>query len=97
MQAKESVEDAVRSAIAATCQVNVEDVRSEVSIEDLGLGSMGLVAVMARVEAIYDLEFSSDENVSLLQARAVGEFSALVRKMIEAKEREEGSDLTARA
>ena len=69
-----SIEQLAVCAIAATCQVEESSLTSEISLDDLGLGSMGLVAVISRVEAALELELTPDEVIGLLQAITVKEF-----------------------
>ena len=79
------VSHAVRSAIASTCQLDVAEVRTELGIDDLGLDSMGLTAVIARLEAAYQREFNADQVVSLLEAATVGEFADVVTTLVNGK------------
>jgi hypothetical protein len=80
-----SVEEIVRTAIAAACHLNVEDVRADMAFEDLGLESMVLVAVTSRIEVECKAEFLNHEMVSLLKTREIGELAALASRFIGAR------------
>jgi acyl carrier protein len=65
-----SIETAVLGAIEATCRTHL-DLREDPALHDLGLDSMGLIAVVARIEATYAIEFTTEQMVRLMQADSV--------------------------
>jgi acyl carrier protein len=77
-----SIEDAVRSAIASTCQLDLEAVGTEQIIDDLGLDSMRILAVIGLLEAAYERDFGPDQIISLLQAATVGELAVALGKIV---------------
>jgi acyl carrier protein len=46
------------------------------------MDSLTFVAVLAQVEAVYDVEFQSDEILECLTASSVGELSAMVSRFV---------------
>ena len=82
MDQTSSIETTVIHAIAATCQVDPADVHEDLALDDLGLGSMGVVAVISRLEFACGTEFSADDVVLLLQSGEVGTFIACVRELV---------------
>jgi acyl carrier protein len=71
------------AAIAATCSIEADEIQPHFGLDDLGLGSMGLIAVISRIEATYECEFSPDDVVSFLETQNVGEFTSLASKVVE--------------
>jgi acyl carrier protein len=85
MEREATVETQIVAAIAATCQIDPGEVRAELSVDDLGLGSMGLVAVISRLEAAFQLELASEEVISLLQTNLIGEFTSRASELVASK------------
>jgi acyl carrier protein len=82
METESTVETSVVDAIAAICRLDQGQVHRDLSLDDLGLGSLGLVAVVTRLEAVYQIEFVPDEIITLLRTKDVGEFIAAVRELM---------------
>lgn len=82
MSVNVSVENVVKDAIAATCQIDIAEVREDIALDDLGLGSMGLVAVITRLETECEIEFTPDQVIALLQSGAVGEFTSRIGEIL---------------
>jgi len=76
------IETRVLDLIAETCGL----VRSELALTTPlaeTLDSLTLVALVARIEAVFDLVLGGDETFELLAARDVGELGRLVARKVE--------------
>jgi len=76
------VDTTVIAAIATTCQIDRREVHPEIGVDELGLGSMGLIAVISQLEVAYDLEFTPEQVVPMLQTRSIREFIGLVEQAV---------------
>ncbi len=79
------VQRAVLEAVAATCRIAVGRLDASVCIDDLGLDSMALTAVITRLEIRYELSLQADEIVRLLQSKRIAELAAHFAAMLAAR------------
>jgi acyl carrier protein len=74
VQSGSPLDELVMSMIATACNLDREQITASAALDEVGLDSLITSALMARLEAAYDCEFSPDQVVQLLEARTVEEF-----------------------
>jgi acyl carrier protein len=79
-----STEEVVLTAIARTLRVDAAEVQPNHRVDSLGLDSMRLMAVIARVEVLCAVEFSTEHIVSFLQAELVSDLIGRIENVVQA-------------
>ncbi len=75
------IEARVLELIAETCGLDRAELSAATPLAE-ALDSLTLVAVVARIEAVFDVLLGSDETSELLSARDVGELGRLLARMV---------------
>jgi acyl carrier protein len=78
----ESVETRVLELIAETCGLKCGELPPETPVPAV-LDSLTLVAVVTRIEAVFDVVLEGDETSELIAARDVGELGRLIARKLE--------------
>jgi len=81
------LEATVCELIARACNFQRTVISLNDSVYDIGLDSMGATALLAELEALYDVEFSSDKISEILQAPFVRDLVNIVQQVIGANAR----------
>lgn len=84
MNPPDSINSIVIGAIARACNLKVEAVTPDLRIAALGLDSMNMTAVLAELEAVYDIELTSDQIIDVLQQERVSDVIQYVSAVAEA-------------
>lgn len=70
------------STIALVCNRLDSEVSPATSFLELRMDSLTFVSVLAQIEAVYDVEFQSNEMLDFLSADRVGELSRKISRVI---------------
>lgn len=81
MNQVENPQEFVVQALCLACSLDRAGVTLQTSLRATGLDSLSLTAIVARVEANYACELSSEQIMDLFQASVVGD---LVEKLTDA-------------
>ena len=81
MTQDKSLKTTVLGAIADACNLSAAEITVDMNIQDLGLDSWAITAIVAQLEAAYGIEVSTDQLIDLMQAEFVRDFVALVERM----------------
>ncbi|HEU4619128.1 MAG TPA: acyl carrier protein [Gammaproteobacteria bacterium] len=76
------IAELVVQALALACGVEAGSLAAATGIGELALDSLTLVAVLARIEASFDVELTGDEMLALFEPRTVGELVAHVEALV---------------
>ncbi len=76
-----AVEKRVLELVAETCGLKCSELSTATALPE-ALDSLTLVAVVARIEAVFAIALASDE-IELFSARDVGELVALIARKVE--------------
>lgn len=79
-----SIHEIVFTSIARTLRVDAAEVQPNHRVDSLGLDSMRLMAVIARVEVLCDVEFSSEQIIDFLQAELVSDLVGRIEEVVSA-------------
>ncbi len=82
MNGELDLEDFIQTTVAQACNVDRETVRPDTPLLDLNIDSLALVSVFAQVEAVYDLELTPDEILSMLEAPRVSDLVTCLRELV---------------
>ncbi|MCC8152521.1 MAG: acyl carrier protein [Lachnospiraceae bacterium] len=70
----------IRSMIAETFDMDMDDIKPESTWEDIGLDSLDMVDIVIDIENEYDIEMPDDE---LENIRTVGELASYVQSKMD--------------
>jgi len=59
--------DFVASAIASICEIDKSEIAYNTNLLDLQMDSLSLVALVSQLEAAYEVQFSADDVMELLE------------------------------
>ena len=82
-----NVERVVMEAVAAACRIDAAALERGTPMSDLEADSLTFVAILARIEAVLELELGGEETLRLLGTHDVGELIDAVAGMV-SRERE---------
>ncbi len=71
----------VVEAVARACHLDARAVSADTSVQDLGLDSMSLISVFSEIEAVYNVTFTAEQLIEMLQAATVSDLISSVRTM----------------
>lgn len=74
------IDEAILSAIAVACNLDRSSITVDASMLDLGVDSVTLIAIIAQIQARFDVHIGENELVELFDAPLVREFIAIVRR-----------------
>ena len=77
-----SLQEIVFTSIARTLRVDTAEVKPDQRVDSLGLDSMRLMAVIARVETLCEVEFASEQLVHFLQAELVSDLVSRIDHVV---------------
>ncbi len=86
MQTHESIQDLVFTAVAEACNFDRADITAESNLVDLGIDSLNMAVIVARVELARGCHFLDEDIIQLLHAEVMGEFVRLVDETVERRE-----------
>jgi hypothetical protein len=72
----------VMSIVAKTCNLPRGDVALQTTLQSLGIDSLVIPAIIARLEAAYDHEFTHQQTMTFLQAVTVHDMVSLTRESV---------------
>lgn len=78
-----NVEEMVISTISRICKRQPSEITPLTTLRSLGVDSLAVPAIVARLEALFECEFDHEQTLDFLQAVRVDDIAALVRSKIE--------------
>jgi acyl carrier protein len=78
-----SLETTVCEMMARACNLGGTVISPNASVYDLGLDSMSATSLLSELEALYEVEFSPEKIVEILQAPFVRDLIAIVREVVQ--------------
>lgn len=82
MSSDDRIEEFVLSVIADMCNQERSSISDSANIFDLGLESLKLTILAARIEAEFECQVGGDGLMRLLQSEAVADVVALTREWV---------------
>ncbi len=79
MDKPESLEEFLIATIAETCSFERSALTLETSLVDIGIDSLNMTAVLARIELVYDCQLKEEQVIEVLQADRIADVVQLVR------------------
>ena len=64
----------VASTIASVCQTDIAKIGPETDLLDLRMDSLSLIAVISQIEAAYEIQFSADDILPLIELTRFADF-----------------------
>lgn len=77
-----SVEEVVIRTISRICKRQPSEVTPQTTLQSLGIDSLAVPAVVARLEALFECEFEHEQTLDFLEAVTVEDVAALVRRRV---------------
>jgi acyl carrier protein len=77
-----ALDEFVLETLAMACNAERSLLTLETGLDEIGLDSLSLTAVVAQIEAVYGCRFESEDVVELFQAAAVRDVVLMIRRMI---------------
>jgi len=87
MEAQTDLSAFVRSTIGQACNCPVESVAPSTPLVTLSLDSLTFVSLVAQVEAIYGVEVTSEETLSLMECGRVSDLVDRLQELIASRAR----------
>jgi acyl carrier protein len=78
----ENLEALVRSTIAKICNRALSEVTPATTLQSLGIDSLTIPAIVARLEASLECEFSHAQTLDFLEAVRVDDIAMLLRRSV---------------
>jgi acyl carrier protein len=72
----------VRRALGAACSVDACGLDDRTELADLNLDSLTLVTVLAQIEAVYGVDFSTADTLDAFGAADVGELVGTIARVV---------------
>jgi len=76
------LDDLVITTLAAACNIERAQLSPETGLDEIGLDSMSLVALVAQLEALYGCQFESEQVLGLFEARRIRDVVLLVGRVV---------------
>jgi acyl carrier protein len=83
MKAIAELDEIVVSAIAVACNIERSAIAVDANMLELGIDSITMTAIVAQVQASYDVQLETDDVVELLNAPRVADVLSLMKKALE--------------
>lgn len=78
------LQEFVCSTVAQACSVDRDRIDARTNLLDLGIDSLTLVSVFAQIEAVYDVELTPDEILSMLEAPTIADLVVCMERLLQA-------------
>jgi acyl carrier protein len=72
----------VCATLAQACNRDRREISPDTQMRDLNMDSLTLVAVLAQVEGVYEIELTIDDVLSMIEATSVSELAELLAGLI---------------
>jgi acyl carrier protein len=79
------LQEVVMSALAAICRIDLARLGPDSTMEEIGFDSLGTVALIATLEATYDINLSPVAAERLLEARTLADLLDVTSALVQAQ------------
>lgn len=83
MERAQDVGEFVMSLIASACNLPRAEIALDTNLQELGIDSLMIPAIVAQVEADYRCELTHEQALGFLQAAIVSDMVVLVRSLVQ--------------
>jgi acyl carrier protein len=75
----------VLSAVAIACNIDESVLTLDTYLDEVGLDSLSLMAIIARIEASYGCRFEPQDAIAVFQAERMHDVAAIVQRVMDTR------------